>query len=67
MSVIQFLLLTPWNQIQNGFQIQTLLFLAGYRNMSLDRRLGLLQANDREFKDADQFRLEIHGNCTLWK
>lgn len=67
MSVIQFLLLTPWNLISNGFQIQTLLFLAGYRNMSLDRRLGLLQAHDRKFKAADQFHLEIHGNCTLWK
>ena len=67
MSVILLLLLTPWNQIQNGFQIQTLLFLAGYRNMSLDRRLGLLQAHDREFEAADQFRLEIHGNCTIWK
>lgn len=49
------------------FPNKTLLFLAGYRNMSLDRRLGLLQAHDREFKAADQFRLEIHGNCTLWK
>ena len=67
MNVIQLLPLTKWNQIQNGFQIQTLLFLAGYRNMSLDRRLGLLQAHDREFKAADQFRLEIHGNCTIWK
>ena len=67
MSLIWILLLTQWNQIQNGFQIQTLLFLAGYRNMSLDRRLGLLQAHNREFKAADQFRLEIHGNCTLWK
>jgi hypothetical protein len=57
----------PMEQIQNGFQIQTLLFLAGYRNMSLDRRLGLLQVHDRELKAADQFRLEIHGNCTLWK
>jgi hypothetical protein len=67
MCVIRNLLLTPWNQISNGFQIQTLLFLAGYRNMSLDRRLGLLQAHDREFKAADQFCLEIHGNCTIWK
>jgi hypothetical protein len=67
MSVIQILPLTPWNQIQKGFQIQSLLFLAGYRNMSLDRRLGLLQAHDRELKAADQFHLEIHRNCTLWK
>ena len=67
MSVILILLLTPRNQIHNGFQIQTLLFLAGYRNMSLDRRLGLLQAHDQKFKAADQFRLEIHGNCMIWK
>ena len=67
MSVILILPITPQNQIQNGFQIQTLLFLAGYRNMSLDRRLGLLQAHDREYKAADQFRQEIHGHCTLWK
>ena len=67
MSVILILPLTPWNQIQNGFQTKNLLFFAGYRNLSLDRRLGLLQAHDRELKAADQFRLEIHGNCTLWK
>ena len=62
MSVIMSLPLTPWNQFQNGFQIQVLLFLAGYRNMSLDRRLGLLQAHDREFEAADQFCMEIYGN-----
>ena len=66
MNVIRILSLTQWNQIQNGFQIQTLLFLAGYRNMSLDRRLGLLQAHDQEFKAADQLHLEIYGYCTLW-
>ena len=67
MSVNQLLPLTPWNQMLNGFQIQTLLFFAGYQNMSLDRRLGLLQGHDRESKAADQFCMEIHGKCTLWK
>ena len=43
------------------------MFLAVYRNMSLDRRLGLLQAHDRESEAADQFHLEIHGNRTFWK
>ena len=61
------LLLTPWNQIQKGFQIQIPLLFAGYRNLSLDRRLGLLQAHDRELKAADQLRLEIYGHCTFWK
>ena len=66
MNVILFVLLTPWNQIQNGFQIRTLLLLAGYRNLSLDRRLGLLQAHDRELKAADQLCLEIYGNSSFW-
>ena len=66
MSVILILPLTLWNQIQNGFQTQNLLFFAGYRNLSLDRRLGLLQAHDRELKAADQLCLEFHGNCTFW-
>ena len=66
MSVILILSLTPWNQIQNGFQTQNLLFSAGYRNLSLDRRLGLLQAHDRELKAADQLCLEIYGNSSFW-
>ena len=67
MSVIWILLLTPWNLFQNGFQKQTPLFSAGYRNLSLDRRLGLLQAHDRELEAADQLCLEIYGHCTFWK
>ena len=57
----------PMEPNSKRFPNTNFLFLAGYRNMSLDRRLGLLQAHDREFKAADQFHLEIHGNCTLWK
>ena len=67
MSVIPLLPLTQWNQMINGFQIQNHLLLAGYRNMSLDRRLGLLQAHDREFEAADQLCMEVHGNCSVWK
>ena len=67
MSVIMSLSLTPRNQFLNGFQIQVLLLLAGYRNLSLDRRLGLLQAHDRELKAADQLCMEIYGHCTFWK
>ena len=66
MTVILSLPLTPWNLIQNGFQKRTLLLLVGYRNLSLDRRLGLLQARDQELKAADQLCLEVHGNCSFW-
>ena len=67
MNVILFLPLTTWNQILYGFQIQTPRCFTGYRNLSLDRRLGLLQAHDRESEAADQLCLEIHGHCTFWK
>ena len=67
MNVILFVSLTPWNQIQNGFQVRTLLLLAGCRNLSLDCRLGLLQAYDRELKAADQLCMEIYGNSSFRK
>nr|GEV25583.1 hypothetical protein [Tanacetum cinerariifolium] len=44
-----------------------LLFLAGYQNLFIVLRLGLLQAYDQEFKAAHQLRLEVYGNCSLWE
>ncbi|GKC95772.1 hypothetical protein Tco_1161214, partial [Tanacetum coccineum] len=39
----------------------------GYPNLFMVRRLGLFQAYDRESKASHQFRLEVFGNCPLWK
>ncbi|GKB31966.1 retrovirus-related pol polyprotein from transposon TNT 1-94 [Tanacetum coccineum] len=50
-----------WNLQANGFQI-LLLFLAGYRNLLIVRRLRLLQAYDRESEAAHQLHLEVYRN-----
>ncbi|GKF55753.1 hypothetical protein Tco_0166093 [Tanacetum coccineum] len=49
LMVIMHVLLTLRNLQSNGFQIQ-LLFLAGYPNLFMVRRLGLFQAYDWESK-----------------
>nr|GEY08283.1 hypothetical protein [Tanacetum cinerariifolium] len=41
--------------------------LAGNPNMFMMRRLELFQAYDRESKASHKFRLEVFGNCSLWK
>nr|GFA71307.1 hypothetical protein [Tanacetum cinerariifolium] len=42
-------------------------FLASYPNMFMVRRLGLFQAHDWKSKPSHQLRLEVFGNCSLWK
>nr|GEZ04717.1 hypothetical protein [Tanacetum cinerariifolium] len=39
----------------------------GNPNMFMVRRLGLFQAHDRKSKASHKFRLEVFGNCSLWK
>nr|GFC93307.1 hypothetical protein [Tanacetum cinerariifolium] len=41
--------------------------LKGHPNMFMVRRLGLFQSHDRKPKASHQFRLEVFGNCSLWK
>nr|GFB23241.1 hypothetical protein [Tanacetum cinerariifolium] len=41
--------------------------LVGNLNLFMVRRLGLFQAHDRKSKASHQFRLEVYGNCPLWK
>ncbi|GJS75518.1 hypothetical protein Tco_0725399 [Tanacetum coccineum] len=36
-------------------------------NLFMMRRLGLFQAYDQESNASHQFRLEVFGNCSLWK
>nr|GFB65995.1 hypothetical protein [Tanacetum cinerariifolium]GFB66098.1 hypothetical protein [Tanacetum cinerariifolium] len=40
---------------------------ACYPDLFVVRRLGLFQAHDRKSKASHQFRLEVYGNCLLWK
>nr|GEY07035.1 reverse transcriptase domain-containing protein [Tanacetum cinerariifolium] len=44
-----------------------LLCLIGYSNLFMVRRFRLFQAYDRKSKASHQFRLEVYGNCPLWK
>nr|GEY06887.1 hypothetical protein [Tanacetum cinerariifolium] len=39
----------------------------GYPDLFMVHRLGLFQAHDWKFKASHQFRLEVYGNCSLWK
>ncbi|GKC75995.1 hypothetical protein Tco_1126769 [Tanacetum coccineum] len=48
----------------NSFQI-LLPFLAGYQNLLMVHRLGLLQAYDQETGAAHQLRLEVYVNSSL--
>nr|GEV41862.1 hypothetical protein [Tanacetum cinerariifolium] len=39
----------------------------GYPDLFVVRRLGFLQAHDMKSKASHLFRLEVYGNCPLWK
>nr|GFA67094.1 hypothetical protein [Tanacetum cinerariifolium] len=39
----------------------------GYSDLFMVRRFGLFQAYDKKSKASHQFRLEVYGNCSLWK
>ncbi|GKC12148.1 retrovirus-related pol polyprotein from transposon TNT 1-94 [Tanacetum coccineum] len=61
LCVMMQVLLTLRNLQANGFQT-LLLFLAGYQNLFMVRRIGFLQAYDWESEAAHQLRLEVYGN-----
>nr|GFB56419.1 hypothetical protein [Tanacetum cinerariifolium] len=60
-------LLLRWSPTGKLSNQEGIIVDSSYSDLFMVRRFGLFQAYDRKSKASYQFRLEVYGNCSLWK